>query len=981
MRAFVLRWTRLAALACALHSVAPACPAAAACEIHPAVKSLLEEGDRAPATAGILLVLDAQPPLETQARNAAAHGSSPLSRRERHATVIRTLRETAAATQRPILERLYSEVRAGTVVGYTPFWIVNAIAVEAVPRAILQLAEVEGIAAIEPNFEAVTIAPPTTDPARKAHTDPGIGIPPGVRAIRAPEVWRDFGLTGAGRVIAILDSGVDGSHPALARQWRGADGAAPPQQCWRDVTPRRIPYPYDYDGHGTSTMGSVVGLSPETGDTIGVAWGAKWIASNATDLNPGSRFDNAVLDALQWFADPDGDPETIDDVPDVLSNSWGISEILHGNYHDCDRRWWTAIDNLEAAGVVTIWGAGNGGPTSKIVRSPADRATTPTNAFSIGAADATNSGWPYPVAEFSARGPTGCDVPASNKIKPEVVAPGVNVYSSVKGGGYTDDRGGTSAATPHVAGIVALMRQANPELDVDAIKQILIATARDIGDPGEDNAAGWGFVDAYAAVAMAAHGIGGLEGRITNADLADDPVPGATIRLIEIGTAFTADGSGYFRGWAPTGTYRIEVRHPDFRADTVTIALTGGALTLRDFRLVDDKGPRFGDITRALTVTDSAGPYMIRAGAEDPSRVSSVRLHYRVNGRRWVDVPMQPDTTGMYAVMIAAQLPGSRIDYYIDAEDASGARNSSYAPAVAPEEFFSLHVTTPVFADDMESDRGWAVSALGDRASGGVWARRNPNGTYLNGELFQMEDDHTPDPGIRCYMTGNNPAGAEPSESDVDGGCTTLTSPVIDLSGKQRAFVTYYRWYGQAVWHKDALQIDVSSDGGATWSLLERVAHDERGWRRSAFDVGALVDLTSSMRFRFRACDTENNALIEAGLDDFAVETFDERPGNPWIPIDADRTAELSQNEPNPAWPTTTLIRFWLGTPAHARLEIYDASGRLVRSLLDRSLPAGPQAIPWDCITSAGERVPSGVYFYRLTAGSFVESKRLAVLR
>jgi hypothetical protein len=127
--------------------------------------------------------------------------------------------------------------------------------------------------------------------------------------------------------------------------------------------------------------------------------------------------------------------------------------------------------------------------------------TTPTNGYAIGAVDG-NFGFPPPIASFSSRGPSTCPghTPPAD-IKPEVVAPGVNVRSSVPGGGYQSNGwSGTSMAGPHVTGIFALLREVNPDIDVATAKQIIMDTARDLGVAGEDNTFGWGIPDAYAAV-------------------------------------------------------------------------------------------------------------------------------------------------------------------------------------------------------------------------------------------------------------------------------------------------------------------------------------------------------------------------------------------------------------------------------------------------------------------------------------------------
>ena len=143
-------------------------------------------------------------------------------------------------------------------------------------------------------------------------------------------------------------------------------------------------FPVDLNGHGTHTTGTMTGLASD--DTIGVAPAAEWIAVNAIDQGPGPGLDVDVLACLQWFTDPDGDPGTIDDMPDVVQNSWRINENFPGSppYVDCDSRWWAAIDACEAAGVVHVWATGNEGPGASTVRSPGDRATTIYDSFSVG---------------------------------------------------------------------------------------------------------------------------------------------------------------------------------------------------------------------------------------------------------------------------------------------------------------------------------------------------------------------------------------------------------------------------------------------------------------------------------------------------------------------------------------------------------------------------------------------------------------------
>jgi len=410
----------------------------------------------------------------------------------RHEKVLNVLKQAAERSQPALVNYLSAGKGTGTVKGYTPYWIMNLVVVSATKAELYRIAQRPDVEAIEGNFKATLI-----DPVEGPFTGPpiaGIGVTNSLRAINADQVWHNLGITGYGRLIGNLDTGVDGVHPALTARWRG--NTHPWQECWRDAVGYGSTYPVDYYGHGTHVMGTMCGANHTTGDTVGVAFDALWIADNAIDQSVGPEFDNDVLDAFQWFADPDGNPATTDDVPDVVQNSWGIDSRFGYDYKDCDYRWQMVIENCEAAGVVVTFSAGNEGPSAQTVRSPATICKNPTVNFSVGAVDCENYGWPYPIASFSSRGPSDCD---GVTIKPEVSGPGVDVYSCYPGGNYTW-MSGTSMAGPHVAGVVALMRQANPNVDVQTIKTILMNTARDLGTAGEDNTYGWGIIDAYQAV-------------------------------------------------------------------------------------------------------------------------------------------------------------------------------------------------------------------------------------------------------------------------------------------------------------------------------------------------------------------------------------------------------------------------------------------------------------------------------------------------
>jgi subtilisin family serine protease len=417
---------------------------------------------------------------------------------QRHETVLRQLQEKAATTQGPLQDYLKDLLKAGRITQFQPFWLANAIRVDGPAAEITRLAERPDVDTIYYNYEIESILPaepkpqPAGDSAQGGQRTPE----PGVVAVRAPEVWA-LGFDGTGVLVATLDTGVDGNHPALASRWRGLDPqySGHPQWAWFDPVTGTT-FPTAFGSHGTHTMGTVCGGAP--GDQVGVAPGAEWIHAAVIDrVDIPTTVADACL-AFQWMADPDGNPATTFDVPQSCSNSWGVT-TGHG-YPPCDQTFWTFLDGTEAAGTAVVFSAGNEGPSPETLRRPADRATTDLNCFAVGAIDAANPAWP--IAGFSSRGPSHCTPNGSAAIKPEVAAPGVNVRSSLPGGsyGYMD---GTSMASPHVNGVIALVRQACPDLSVNEVKQILLDTAHDLGPVGNDNDYGMGMVDSVEAVTIA----------------------------------------------------------------------------------------------------------------------------------------------------------------------------------------------------------------------------------------------------------------------------------------------------------------------------------------------------------------------------------------------------------------------------------------------------------------------------------------------
>ncbi len=408
---------------------------------------------------------------------------------ERRAWVYRTLVDQADATQPPLLAWL--EARH---LPYRRYYLVNGIAVQANAWRRWQMERLPGVGRVLalPRLRPLP-APALREPAEVGPVeDRGWNL----AVIGASRVWQELGITGAGVTIGHADSGVDATHPALASGYRGrtmGDG-----YNWFDPWYGR-PKPADESGHGTYTLAIAVGR-----DGLGVAPGASWFSCVNLARNLGHVA--YYLDCMQFMLaphPPDGDPlrdGRPDLAADISTNSWGCPPALEG----CDQQTlWQATAALRAAGILFVVAVGNEGPACNSLRTP------PGNyghVLSVGAVDRVGN-----LASFSNRGPH-TQAPDGNTA-PDVLAPGVAITSAWPGGGWhTSD--GTSAAAPHVAGVAALMWSANPRLrgDVETTERILQETATPYrgqpdgcGTDGEfpDSGAGYGVVDAYAAVRRA----------------------------------------------------------------------------------------------------------------------------------------------------------------------------------------------------------------------------------------------------------------------------------------------------------------------------------------------------------------------------------------------------------------------------------------------------------------------------------------------
>ena len=391
---------------------------------------------------------------------------------ERRRNLVDVLRATAEVSQVELRNWLDAHG-----VAYRPFWIVNMIEASLTAAQLDALASRDDVAKIESN-RAFTLKRPEMGPLPDGQSGSdapaaALAIEWGVNKVRAPLVWA-AGITGQGIVIAGQDTGIRWTHNAIKAKYRGWNGvSADHNYNWHDAIhgagnatcPGDQMAPCDDNAHGSHTIGTMVGDDGGT-NQVGVAPGARWIGCR--NMNAGAGTPAQYNECAQFFLAPtdlSGANPDPDKAPDVISNSWGCpaSEGCTAGTEVQE-----AIENLVAGGIVFVAAAGNDGSgCSTVFDAPAIYDAS----FTIGSMASNDT-----MSSFSSRGP----VAGLSSVKPDVIAPGSSVRSITRtsDSAYTS-MSGTSMATPHVAGVVALLMSANPSLrgNPARVEQILRDTA------------------------------------------------------------------------------------------------------------------------------------------------------------------------------------------------------------------------------------------------------------------------------------------------------------------------------------------------------------------------------------------------------------------------------------------------------------------------------------------------------------------------
>ena len=408
------------------------------------------------------------------------------------------------ATQEPVLQWLRERG-----LEHRSFYIINSILVKGSREVAEALAARLDVARVEGNPKIYNVLPqPITAVEAPSQLETPNAIEPNINYTGAPQVWAR-GFTGRGLVIGTADTGVRWTHNALKNHYRGWSGTmANHNYNWHDSVHNsagnpcgnNANAPCDDQGHGTHTIGTAIG-DDGMGNQIGMAPGAKWIGCR--NMDQGSGTPARYIECMEFFLAPypvggtpaQGDPTL---APDITTNSWTCPPAEGCSVNTLR----AAVEAQQAAGIMMVVAAGNQGPGCSTLLSPPSfyEASYTVGALTTG----TDT-----IAPFSNRGSVTID--GSHRLKPDITAPGTDIRSSLN----ASDNAygiltGTSMATPHIAGAVALLWSARPEWrhDIDisrtAINDAAVHILNGACDGGRlvtpNNTYGYGRVNILAAV-------------------------------------------------------------------------------------------------------------------------------------------------------------------------------------------------------------------------------------------------------------------------------------------------------------------------------------------------------------------------------------------------------------------------------------------------------------------------------------------------
>lgn len=889
---------------------------------------------------------------------------------QRRLYALKRLREIAAIAQSGLLTRLNQLATLRRAFDIKGHWLTNSVSVNIVPSelgAIVGRADVNYIFQA-PEFEAIEPERPDEKTVLK-----GVilqGIEENLRFIGADSAWAQ-GFTGEGRIVCHFDvNGIDGSHPAIAAGWKGHDGDS--SAAW---SPGGFPRA-GRNPHGTHIMGIIVGHDDLTGDTIGVAPGARWIGGGMPDF--------------EWAADPDNNPNTTADMPDVIN----ISMMTNSR---CIDRWWHEIDMVEALDIVVIIAAGNEGSARGTVGSPGSRAKDSLTNFAVGSVDhrTSNIWW------SSSRGPSPCD---GVSIKPNICAPGVSIRSAGLAGNY-EVLGGTSMAAPHVAGAVAILRQCAPDATTREIKEALLAGATPRGSPYPNNDYGWGILSIPKALA-----------HLGSRNKSDLKIAIFDSQQVPIGNMLTARIGILNRGKVVDSVYAVFDRSNGIRImhDSIFFGKIGPADTV------------FGDRMFSCTFEDTLLP-----GKKVPVRIrfmgsggycdsAAILVQVGIDGEK--SFFTHNNDSLLFTISNLGDFRGGKLssggggtagfqygpeaeyllNYFslvlaIDSSQVSDClptRYSGYDADFWNSSDDSLMSLTPGSICSQETRSVFydsrAENPIGLRVQQRTFTYRTPkleNSVILEYQITNMTSapianifvglvfDWNTIHFLCCksgelgfwpeglgYLRGTRHSTGEPGYY--------IGLEVLSYQGIHSYHVLPHNQYPTALLSESA-KYNIVSDGA-----LDSTANDYKQFAFqtiSAKPLTLMPDETDTVCFGLIGAFTLQQLFESASI----VKNI-WRMQSPFPP--PHYGASRTYNFPNP-FNCHTVISYSVRVESHTTVEIFNILGQKVRTLVDESQPAGDYQTVWDGLNHSRQEVASGIYFYRIKSGKSHETRKMILLK
>lgn len=284
------------------------------------------------------------------------------------------------------------------------------------------------------------------------------------KVLNIGELRNKYKSYGKGVTIGFIDSGASYENEELKNSWRGKDGDA--ESSWKDFIDQEN-LPVDDYGHGTGVISIAVGNKEASEKAMGIAPEAKWIAARIFSRKIGNI--KNFINAAEWMLAPGGDPAKR---PDIISCSFGYDPKKSPSSNIIIEK---IVDKLYENGIICVFAGGNIKNPNQEKEASIEYPAGLKNTIAVGSVDKDLA-----LSHFSKRGPSPFDL-SQNIVKPDFVAPGIDIRMAGIDGGYKTDKG-TSFATPLVTGIIALLKSEKTDLNMERVREILKNTAKPLKD-------------------------------------------------------------------------------------------------------------------------------------------------------------------------------------------------------------------------------------------------------------------------------------------------------------------------------------------------------------------------------------------------------------------------------------------------------------------------------------------------------------------